>query len=349
MKSVFKKILISCLALAMLISNVFAASNTNSWSISESGTGEEGKYSLFWPTSGTLTAYYYGGAAVTDLNFTYQRATADEIENQKASNRFPGMEVRDYSKNEKDNFSAHTITTNLPDPKIDCEDDFPCDGRNEEAEVTVLGTIEAGKYYYMSIDWKDHRNGLAGGNWGVKAEISKKGVIDYNVSDYKYLHSDVFYGPTYGEYRVLEPEMSEAFQSTKMDTIPSTITFNKYMSLEEFEIFISEIETPISYAQLRGIDESGDRITIFTMLDKGWDETKELINAKAEDKRFSVKGVVAVYANLDGEQINILQNRSDVYSIDSAVTIATNSTDLTLPDGFPHSIAWELEDLDILQ
>lgn len=65
MKKLIGFLMVVCMCLPLAIP-AFAASNTGDWDIAESGKGEKGAYSLFWPKTGTLTAYYYGGVAVTD-------------------------------------------------------------------------------------------------------------------------------------------------------------------------------------------------------------------------------------------------------------------------------------------
>ncbi len=81
-----------------------------------------------------------------------------------------------------DMMDAYSIATSLPNPKTDLENNDPFGSRNDEAEVIALGTVSA-KSYYMSVMWYDYRSGGSSdnGTWYVNAEISSKGILDYNV------------------------------------------------------------------------------------------------------------------------------------------------------------------------
>lgn len=73
------------------------------------------------------------------------------------------------------------VRTNLPNPKIDIEDNNFF-GEDDETEVTVLGTVVVGQTYYMESLWNDYRDGDSGDSGKVNAQfaMSAKGVSDYN-------------------------------------------------------------------------------------------------------------------------------------------------------------------------
>lgn len=62
-----------------------------------------------------------------------------------------------------DQMDAYAISTSLPNPKSDLENDDLLGTRNEEAEVTALGAVTA-KTYSMSVMWYDYRDGDANDN-----------------------------------------------------------------------------------------------------------------------------------------------------------------------------------------
>lgn len=76
---------------------------------------------------------------------------------------------------------AYTITSNLPSPKYDVEDNNYF-GENDESEVVAQGALTSGKQYYMQTKWKDYRDGDSGDGGNIQAQfaMSKKGISDYN-------------------------------------------------------------------------------------------------------------------------------------------------------------------------
>ncbi|MBT2282236.1 hypothetical protein J7E78_01545 [Paenibacillus polymyxa] len=108
------------------------------------------------------------------------------------------------------------VRTNLPNPKIDIEDNNFF-GEDDETEVTVLGTVESGKTYYMESLWNDYRDGGSGDSGKVNAQfaISKKGASDYNncvqSSVVQHVHT---YGDNLGGFSLPgEPTLLEEFPS----------------------------------------------------------------------------------------------------------------------------------------
>lgn len=81
-----------------------------------------------------------------------------------------------------DNMHATSVTSNLPNPKYDLENDNGnWDDYKEESETVALGTIEA-QSYTMTTKWNDKRgkNGAYGGKFLCQYSMSKKGLSDYN-------------------------------------------------------------------------------------------------------------------------------------------------------------------------
>lgn len=68
---------------------------------------------------------------------------------------------------------AYAISTSLPNPKSDLENDDLLGNRNEESEVVALGTVEA-TTYNMSVMWYDYREGETNdnGQWEVQFNMS---------------------------------------------------------------------------------------------------------------------------------------------------------------------------------
>lgn len=140
-----------------------------------------GNLALALPSDGSVS----NGYTRTYLAFTYTSGDATSIFADSYSNRHAGMDIKNVKRGSKDMMGAYSITTSLPNPKTDLEDNNS-DGRDDEAEAVALGKIEAG-LYSMNVTWIDYRTGAStdNGQFNVNAESSKKGVIDYNVVDWE--------------------------------------------------------------------------------------------------------------------------------------------------------------------
>lgn len=360
MKNIIKIIVAICLSCAVMINVIYAVSTkSNSWDIDESGSGENGKHEIFWPKTGTLTATYYSEYANTKIIFTYGSKTANGLGAYRDVDLYPGIEIRDYSDGAFDNFSAYSITTNLPDPQKDMENDDLFGDRNEEAEVTALGAVSADKEYYMNVNWTDYRDGSTGGSWGAKAELSSKGLLDYNVEDYKYLHTDVTYGSSKGTKSISDLTMNENNSTSTtipMNALPATVTFNDYLSFDEFTSLLNKTTFTIVQLQLRGLSSDGDRITIFSRIDKGLEETKAILMEQADKDDFTILGITAMYVYAEANQIEALKNNEYAYMVDVVDTNTEGATSTSQYDVevvepkcvFAHPLTWQLEDAGLL-
>ena len=149
----------------------------------------------------------------------------------------------------------------------------------------------------MSVYWDDYRDGSRSSHWRVQGELSKKGVKDYNVQDYKYL-AKLDYGPNKGSRNISTEESNANTQLAKTEStygIPTTITFNDYLSFDEFSDFCTNMPVDVVKLQLRGLTSSGERVSIFTRTDKGLDETEALIREQLEKGSMSFEGITSVY------------------------------------------------------
>lgn len=75
-----------------------------------------------------------------------------------SKNLYLTLDISNIKNGTTDQMSAYCISTSLPDPKRDIENDDPLGNRNEESEITALGTVEP-TTYNMSVMWYDYRNG----------------------------------------------------------------------------------------------------------------------------------------------------------------------------------------------
>ena len=162
----------------------------------------------FGPNTGRFSAAFYDESATTYLYFEYSdsdaEAIADYNKNGSATygEAYAGVGVTNVPSTSlgDDMMSAYSVTTSLPDPKSEVENDDPFGSRNEESEAVALGEIEGGVEYEMIVSWRDYRSGDPDdkGEWRANAELSgQRFGGDYNVEDYDSLAS-LEYGDTQG-------------------------------------------------------------------------------------------------------------------------------------------------------
>ncbi|GHV33116.1 hypothetical protein FACS18949_06210 [Clostridia bacterium] len=208
---------ISISALAVTTSSTTAQ---KSWS---STTFTPGK--PFTPPSGYTQATFYNtngsgtNYIATRVYFTLSAANVSAIAQFKAGthplrngmNLYFGSEMVGVPDSGSERLDATAISSSLPDPHFDLEDDFIWDGKHEESEVVALGTVTA-KQYYQSTQWDDLRNGSHGGKWTVNFHESGQylgagtvwvytGGGDYNTVEYEGIPSAFIqtYGATNGQ------------------------------------------------------------------------------------------------------------------------------------------------------
>lgn len=150
----------------------------------------------FAPNSGGLYAAFYPTYIITEIPCTYTTTEVSYITNWNKYgytdgvntyvHAYAGIDIKNVpDKAKAEQLNARRITSTLPNPKFDLENDLFSDSNNyqEEAEVVALGTIQAGVRYNTTVEWDDYRDGtlVELGHWNVNAELSAKGVQDYNV------------------------------------------------------------------------------------------------------------------------------------------------------------------------
>ena len=356
MKKLLKKLFILGTISTMLVVNVSALEP--SWNMAGGGYGEKEEYERFWPTNGEVSATFKSDYATTRIRFSYDSATVKQLAQYQKDDLYPGIDIKTISSGfDYDLFNAYSIITTLPNPVEDYENDDPLGSRDEEAEVTSLGGIKSDTTYSMSVYWDDYRDGSRSSHWRVQGELSKKGVKDYNVQDYKYL-AKLDYGPNKGSRNISTEESNANTQLAKTEStygIPTTITFNDYLSFDEFSDFCTNMPVDVVKLQLRGLTSSGERVSIFTRTDKGLDETETLIREQLDNESMSFVGITSVYALVPSEYIDSIGEFPSVYSAESYNSnfhaengVNENESNTNLSSSFPVPKTWELEDSGLL-
>lgn len=184
----------------MMLGNVFAATSTDSWSYSNLNHG------AYVPKSGTMTVKTYTNdsgkkriSTVVSMTFSSTNAARIKLYNSGSTSTSVHADCRgkktyltcDVSSKKSSTFEcvhATSVTSNLPNPKYDLENDNPMSGSgtvgdayNEESETVALGVISA-KKYSMTTYWNDQRSRLTSGSGRFLCQfgMSKKGLSDYN-------------------------------------------------------------------------------------------------------------------------------------------------------------------------
>jgi len=107
-----------------------------------------------------------------------------------SKNLYLGLDITSVRNGLTDQMDAYAISTSLPNPKSDLENDDTLGDRNEEAEVVALGTVQA-TTYSMSVMWYDYR---AGGN-----NDNGEWRLQFNMSG-QYIGSGSIWIPSNGDY-----------------------------------------------------------------------------------------------------------------------------------------------------
>lgn len=141
----------------------------------------------------------------------------------------------------------------------------------------------------------------------------------------------------------------------------TTITFSDYLTFDQFAEYISRHDIEVVQLQLRGLNEEGKRLTIFTRTDAGLEKTEQLLNEQAASAGFDIVGITGMYALVSSDNLQdvveddltyLADTTGDSYSVqNNNIEGATrnNLTTVSRIDLFPQSLTWDLEDLGILK
>jgi hypothetical protein len=192
MSSALLVVLLFCLAINASASTTTGTAAT--WGNGNSTTHPWKPYSgsitpTFYDITGQDYVKTYLSFTLSSVNVTAIKAFNNGTSTHKASWKgkvaYFGMDITNVPSNEDygyDMMDAYSISTDLPNPVIDIENDDWFGSRNEEAEVVALGTV-TNTSYYMSVLWDDYRTGANddNGKWVINSQMSELGVSDYNV------------------------------------------------------------------------------------------------------------------------------------------------------------------------
>lgn len=151
----------------------------------------------------------------------------------------------------------------------------------------------------------------------------------------------------------------DLMQVNQQDFI-ATITFADYLSFEEFNSYINDHNITVLHMQLRGVQSDGQRVTVFSKVDKGIDEVESAVNRDSVDWGYELRGVISVGARVNSRDLEDIISDEHTYLVDTsgdkyAKQISATAQNSYLANGaneekssFPQPLTWDLEDAGIL-
>ena len=160
--------------------------------------------------------------------------------------------------------------------------------------------------------------------------------------------------------RQVEKE-NELLASANIDKVCATITFSGPANFEEVIEYVDNYDVSIDQIQARGIAPDGTIITVFSRTDKGFEETEEILVEQAEQDGFELIGIIGMYAKVNTEELAALESDELTYLADTSAnrvfegdmsaqseTVRAYADEKSSRISFPHSIYWDLEELNII-
>ena len=144
--------------------------------------------------------------------------------------------------------------------------------------------------------------------------------------------------------------------------LPVTVTFAERMSFEDLDAFSSTYDIDCLQVEARALMSDGTRVTIATVASEGIEQIENnILRAVEENHCDQYLGVIGLYGILDSAFLPSIQNDPIVFLVDttqeylnsnktSASSIITSINDTHKSNiTFPKSLAWELEDLNMIE
>lgn len=183
----------------------------------------------------------------------------------------------------------------------------------------------------------------------------------------------------YAAYRITEPidsglsmvelqsyvadteEMNQILSSESLEEALTTITFTEALSSDMLQEYVETYNIEIVQIQARGFDADGNRITFFSRTDEGIEETFSILAELASSDGVELSGVIGMYALTNSQTISLIQADQYTFLADtSGDAFFTGNQDTygiqrnseaygnTVSKAFPQSVAWNAEDLGLV-
>lgn len=157
-------------------------------------------------------------------------------------------------------------------------------------------------------------------------------------------------------------DINDLLGNKQLKDVITTITFSEYLEFESLQNYIENYGIDARQLQLRAITDDGTILTVFTRTDRGLQETESILNKQAEDGNYTLVGITAMNALVDGNNLKSISADTRTYLADTTGDMAflgcnsdsngdvrNSSIPSTTGGRFPHSLTWDLEELGILK
>ena len=146
-----------------------------------------------------------------------------------------------------------------------------------------------------------------------------------------------------------------------LEDVITTITFSEYLSFEELNQYLDSYDLQAERLFLRGVNDDGTRVTVFTKTYLGMDKTEEMAKEDAESLGYELVGITAAYVFADSEQLSGICQDSRTYLADTSGDLYSSQNQLlsgyerngeNVEDNygmFPQPLTWDLENAGILE
>ncbi|MFS1519497.1 hypothetical protein V1503_24020 [Bacillus sp. SCS-151] len=301
--SSFKIAISTFLGLTLFSTSAFAWSNSNN---NDYWFPYTGSFSVSKDISSTTIP-----TIDADLNFKFNTSQANLIHAN--ISYYPTFDVRDDSKGA---FDGNFITTNLPDPKYDYEDDND-DGFDDELEVIVKSQwdVEANKSYYVDTGWIAY------------SEINDPALISYASVSVAPFFPGGDYNTVAGTSKYLGGVKWSQMSTNKVSVLSpaknnSRVDFNAVNNSESIMNFSSLKKQDSEYPEINSKDSLGKYKTKSHGLIKELKNNEEYSFVITLDQPISIEDF---YDLSDSYDIEITQlNARAIDQNDDKVTIGTN-------------------------
>ncbi len=334
-----KKVLLSgaaLLSICLSATSVLAASST--WS--NSGSYEK---TLWWkPYSGTFKVTKDSTYPKITARIDFKYSTNQKNEMMRFISYYPTYDLRDESKS---GFDGSFISTNLPDPKYDYEDDNS-DGKDDELEAVSRDqwSISANTSYYVTSSFgvvntmNDPRVSsygsisvapiYPGGDYNTVAGTAELlGVFKYsqlssalyvpdresivldteNQTDYEY--KKIKTKNDLENYKDKVNKKVEKFKSN--DDYQFVITLRNPMSIDSFNDLVSDYNLEVSELYARGIDSEDNPVTIGTKTIQ-----QEVLDGIQKEGSYNFKGIIEIEGTAKGKDLKKLLKNDNVFAVE---------------------------------
>lgn len=195
--------------------------------------------------------------------------------------------------------SAWEVLTNLPNPKVDIEDNNLW-GADDESEVVALGTVVADKAYYMTTKWLDNRGGKSTDSGRIQAQfaMSKKGILDYNNCTQSSTVQHTFtYGDNQGKVASIQPQITKSLKAVASTTVPVSNTTSTTNSQSDSQVI----------TEYKAIEPTEDGITKYKS------KQKEITKKLKSNKKINDIAVTVTFAEpLSFDEVKTITEKYNV-------------------------------------